>query len=111
MFKRVLIANRGEIAIRIARAASSLGIDSVAVFTAADSLSLHTKLAGASREIGAGGDPLKGYLDIDAVVAAAKASGSDCVHPGYGFLSENARFAERCKAEGLRFIGPSAESL
>ena len=75
MFKRVLIANRGEIAIRIARAASSLGIDSVAVFTAADSLSLHTKLAGAAREIGApGGDPVRGYLDIDAVVGAAKAS-------------------------------------
>ncbi len=111
MFKRVLIANRGEIAIRIARAASSLGIDSVAVFTPADSLSLHTRLAGSAREIGAGGDPVRGYLDIDAVIAAAKASGSDCVHPGYGFLSENARFAERCQAEGLRFIGPSAQSL
>jgi acetyl/propionyl-CoA carboxylase alpha subunit/acetyl-CoA carboxylase carboxyltransferase component len=111
MFKRVLIANRGEIAIRIARAASSLGIDSVAVFTQADSLSLHTKLAGSALEIGAGGDALRGYLDIDAVVAAAKASGSDCVHPGYGFLSENARFAERCQAEGLRFIGPSGPSL
>jgi acetyl/propionyl-CoA carboxylase alpha subunit len=108
-FKRVLIANRGEIAIRIARAASSLGIDSVAVFTAADSLSLHTKLAGSAREIA--GDPVRGYLDIDAVIAAAKASGSDCVHPGYGFLSENAKFAERCKAEGLRFIGPSPASL
>src|ERR1700687_1599636 len=90
MFKRVLIANRGEIAIRIARAASSLGVDSVAVFTAADSLSLHTRLAGASREIGTpGADPVRGYLDIDAVVAAAQASGSDCIHPGYGFLSEN----------------------
>jgi acetyl/propionyl-CoA carboxylase alpha subunit/acetyl-CoA carboxylase carboxyltransferase component len=112
MFKRVLIANRGEIAIRIARAASSLGIDSVAVFTAADSLSLHTKLAGAAREIGAaGGDPVRGYLDIDAVVAAAKASGSDCVHPGYGFLSENAGFAQRCLAEGLRFVGPTAATL
>ena len=112
MFKRVLIANRGEIAIRIARAASSLGVDSVAVFTAADSLSLHTRLAGTAREIGApGGDPVRGYLDIDAVVAAAKASGSDCVHPGYGFLSENAGFAQRCQAEGLRFIGPSAATL
>jgi acetyl/propionyl-CoA carboxylase alpha subunit/acetyl-CoA carboxylase carboxyltransferase component len=112
MFKRVLIANRGEIAIRIARAASSLGVDSVAVFTPADSLSLHTKLAGAAREIGApGADPVRGYLDIDAVVAAAKASGSDCVHPGYGFLSENANFAQRCQAEGLRFIGPSPGTL
>jgi len=112
MFKRVLIANRGEIAIRIARAASSLGVDSVAVFTAADSLSLHTKLAGAARAIGAPGtDPVRGYLDIDAIVAAAQASGSDCVHPGYGFLSENAGFARRCQAEGLRFIGPSADAL
>ena len=109
MFKRVLIANRGEIAIRIARAASSLGIDSVAVFTQADALSLHTKLAGSAREIG--GDPVRGYLDIDAVIAAAKASGADCVHPGYGFLSENAKFAELCRTEGLRFIGPSPASL
>ncbi|WP_421998907.1 carboxyl transferase domain-containing protein [Reyranella sp.] len=111
MFKRVLIANRGEIAIRIARAASSLGIDSAAVFTAADSASLHTKLAGTAHEIGAGGDAVRGYLDIDAVIAAAKASGADCVHPGYGFLSENARFAERCAAEGLTFVGPSPASL
>jgi len=109
MFKRVLIANRGEIAIRIARAAASLAIDSVAVFTRADSLSLHSKLAGAAREIG--GDAVRGYLDIEAVIAAAKASGSDCVHPGYGFLSENTRFAERCQAEGLRFVGPSPASL
>ena len=87
MFKRVLIANRGEIAIRIARAAASLGVDSVAIFTRADAMSLHTKLAGSAREIG--GDAVRGYLDIEAVIAAAKASGSDCVHPGYGFLSEN----------------------
>src|SRR5829696_9746295 len=109
MFKRVLIANRGEIAIRVARAAASLGVDSVAVFTRADAMSLHTKLAGSAREIG--GDAVRGYLDVEAVIAAAKASGSDCVHPGYGFLSENTPFAERCKAEGLRFIGPSPESL
>jgi acetyl/propionyl-CoA carboxylase alpha subunit/acetyl-CoA carboxylase carboxyltransferase component len=109
MFKRVLIANRGEIAIRIARAAASLGVDSVAIFTPADSMSLHTKLAASAREIG--GDAVRGYLDIEAVIAAAKASGCDCVHPGYGFLSENTLFAERCKAEGLRFIGPSPKSL
>ena len=109
MLKRVLIANRGEIAIRIARAAASLGVDSVAIFTRPDSLSLHTKLAGSAREIG--GDAVRGYLDIEAVIAAAKASGCDCVHPGYGFLSENTLFAERCRAEGLRFIGPSPASL
>ncbi len=112
MFKRVLIANRGEIAIRIARAAASLGVDTVAVFTSADSLSLHTRLADKAREIGKRtADPVRGYLDIDAVIAAAKASGSDCVHPGYGFLSENANFAERCRLEGLRFIGPSSATL
>ena len=72
-------------------------------------MSLHTKLAGSAREIG--GDAVRGYLDVEAVIAAAKASGSDCVHPGYGFLSENTLFAERCKAEGLRFIGPSPASL
>jgi acetyl/propionyl-CoA carboxylase alpha subunit len=70
MFKRVLIANRGEIAIRIARAAASLGVDSVAVFTKADAMSLHTKLAGSAREIG--GDAVRGYLDIEAVIAAAR---------------------------------------
>src|SRR5690242_7921379 len=112
MFKRVLIANRGEIAIRIARAAASLGVESVTVFTPADAQSLHTKLADTAREIGkAGADPLRAYLDIEAVIAAAKESGADCVHPGYGFLSENANFAERCRAEGLRFIGPSPAAL
>lgn len=109
MFKRVLIANRGEIAIRIARAAASLGVDSVAIFTQPDSMSLHTRLAGSAREIG--GDAVRGYLDVEAIVAAAKASGCDCVHPGYGFLSENPLFAERCQAKGLRFIGPSPQSL
>src|SRR6185312_12564545 len=112
MFKRVLIANRGEIAIRIARAAASLGVDSVAVFTSADAQSLHTKLTDKAFEIGkSGADPLRPYLDIEAVIAAAKESGADCVHPGYGFLSENAGFAERCRAEGLRFIGPSPAAL
>ena len=98
MFKRVLIANRGEIAIRIARAASALGVDSVAVHAPADALSLHAKLATSAREIGAGitSDPVRAYLDVEAIIGAAKDSGSDCVHPGYGFLSENANFAERC---------------
>ncbi len=112
MFERVLIANRGEIAIRIARAAASLGVESVAVFTPADSLSLHTKLADKAREIGkSAADPVRGYLDIDAVIAIAKDSGCDCVHPGYGFLSENANFAQRCQSEGLHFIGPSSATL
>ncbi len=113
MLKRVLIANRGEIAIRIARAASSLGVESVAVFTPADSLSLHTRLASTAREIGASAatDPVRAYLDVEAIIAAAKDSGSDCVHPGYGFLSENAGFAQRCHSEGLRFVGPTPATL
>ncbi len=112
MFKRVLIANRGEIAIRIARAASALGAESVAIYPPADALSLHTRAATHARPIGAaGGDPIGAYLDIDAVVAAALAAGCDCVHPGYGFLAENAAFARRCLAEGLVFVGPRADTL
>ncbi len=112
MFKRVLIANRGEIAIRIARAAAALGVESVAVYAQADALSLHTRVATTARAIGtAGGDPVKAYLDIEALIAAARESHCDCVHPGYGFLSENAEFARRCIAEELAFIGPTPKTL
>src|SRR6185369_15730782 len=87
-------------------------VESVAVFTPADSQSLHTKLADKAHEIGKDvADSLRPYLDIEAVIAAARESGADCVHPGYGFLSENANFAERCRAEGVRFIGPSPAAL
>ncbi len=106
MLRRVLISNRGEIAIRIARAAASLGVDSVAVYAPADADSLHTRIAGQAREIPAAGDPVRAYLDVDAVIAAATGSGCDCVHPGYGFLAENAEFAARCATAGLTFIGP-----
>jgi len=102
VFKRVLIANRGEIAIRIARAAEALGIETVSVYAAADALGLHTRVTTESRQIGAGGDPVKAYLDIEALVAAALATGCDCVHPGYGFLSENAAFARRCLCRSCR---------
>jgi acetyl/propionyl-CoA carboxylase alpha subunit/acetyl-CoA carboxylase carboxyltransferase component len=113
MFRRVLIANRGEIAIRIARAAAALGVESVGVFAPEDALSLHTRIVTHSRPIGdtATGNPLNAYLDIEALVAIAQANGCDCVHPGYGFLSENATFARRCGEEGLTFIGPHAETL
>ena len=101
MFKRVLIANRGEIAIRIARAAAALGMESVAVLRRPT----RSRCTPGSRprrcEIGeTGADPLRAYLDIEAVIAAAKESGCDCVHPGYGFLAENAAFAERCARRG-----------
>ena len=111
MLKRVLIANRGEIAIRIARAASALGIESVAVYAPADALSLHARVTTTSRALSASSDPVRAYLDIDALIDAAKATRCDCVHPGYGFLSENAAFSKRCVAEGLAFIGPRPETL
>ncbi|MDP6374447.1 MAG: carboxyl transferase domain-containing protein [Pseudomonadales bacterium] len=111
LHKRVLICNRGEIAIRIARAASELGMESVAVYPPADALSLHPRFATQCFEIGAVPDPVAAYLDIDAMIEMAKRSGCDCVHPGYGFLSENAEFARRCQAEELTFVGPSADTL
>ncbi len=115
MFKKVLIANRGEIAIRIARAAASLGIDTVGVHAPIDAQGLHTRLVGSARELpfdpAQGNDPVRAYLDIDAMIAIARDTGCDAVHPGYGFLSENARFAERCQTAGIRFVGPSPDAL
>jgi len=111
MFKRVLIANRGEIAIRIARAASLLGMETVSIYPPADALSLHTRVSTQSVALGASSDPVRAYLDVDAVIGAAKSTHCDCVHPGYGFLSENAAFAERCNAAGLTFVGPDPETL
>lgn len=107
---RVLIANRGEIAIRIAEAAAGLGMESVSIFPTADERSLHAKSTTSSHRLD-GGDPVAAYLDVDAVIAAARATESDCVHPGYGFLSENAHFAEACGAAGITFIGPSPDAL
>ena len=112
MHKRVLIANRGEIAIRITKAASALGMESLSVYAPADSLSLHTRLTTEARRIGHDdGDPLSAYLDAEALVDTAVANGCDCVHPGYGFLSENPHLAQLCADAGLQFIGPSPEVL
>jgi acetyl/propionyl-CoA carboxylase alpha subunit/acetyl-CoA carboxylase carboxyltransferase component len=115
LFKRALIANRGEIAIRIARAASALGVASVSVYAPADALSLHIRVTTESREIGSSrgpsSDPVRAYLDIEALIEAAKDTRCDSVHPGYGFLSENTTFAERCLEEGIAFIGPRPETL
>ncbi len=110
---RVLIANRGEIAIRIAEAAAGLGIQSVAVYPAADAACLHTRMADKAVELDAGtpGDPVSAYLDAEALVASARDNGCDCLHPGYGFLSENARLAELCAAADITFIGPSPATL
>jgi acetyl/propionyl-CoA carboxylase alpha subunit/acetyl-CoA carboxylase carboxyltransferase component len=112
VLKRVLIANRGEIAVRIARAAQALGIETVSVHSPADALGLHTRMTTLSQPIGpAGGDPVAPYLDIEALIGAALNAGCDSVHPGYGFLSESAAFARRCLAEDLIFVGPTPEAL
>src|SRR5580658_7056838 len=114
LFKRVLIANRGEIAIRVARAASALGVESVSVYAPADALSLHIRVTTESCALGTkapSSDPVRAYLDVEALIEAAKASRCDSVHPGYGFLSENAGFAKRCLEEGIAFIGPRPETL
>ncbi|HEY1707032.1 MAG TPA: carboxyl transferase domain-containing protein [Rhizomicrobium sp.] len=108
-FKSILIANRGEIAIRVARATADLGLRSVSIYSTDDANSLHVKWADESYPLGASGPAA--YLDIDRVVAAAKATNCDAIHPGYGFLSENADFARACKKAGVIFIGPSPEVL
>ncbi len=112
--QRVLISNRGEIAIRIARAASGLDMDSVAIYPKVDALALHTRFATRSVEIGAtlpAGASVEAYLAGDEIIAAALAQACDCIHPGYGFLAENATFAERCAAAGITFVGPSPDVL
>lgn len=111
MLRRVLIGNRGEIAIRIARAAAGLHIESVAVHAAADAASLHTRVADSARALPAAGGPVSAYLNADALLKIAADSGCDCVHPGYGFLSEDADFAAACVAAGLTFVGPPPEVL
>ncbi len=110
MFKKILIANRGEIACRIARTSQRLGIDTATVHSEADKSALHVREVGESIHIGAA-PASESYLNIEAVVAAAKSVGADAVHPGYGFLSENPAFAEAVGAADLTFIGPSAEVL
>jgi pyruvate carboxylase subunit A len=106
MIKKILIANRGEIAVRIVRACSELSITSVAIYTDADRHALHVKKADEAYNIGS--DPILGYLNAHNIVNLAVASGCDALHPGYGFLSENPTLAEICARRGIRFIGPSA---
>ena len=111
MFSKVLVANRGEIAIRAFRAAYELGARTVAVFPHEDRWSEHRLKADESYEIGERGHPVRAYLDPDAIVATAVRAGADAVYPGYGFLSENPTLAEACANAGITFVGPSAEVL
>lgn len=110
MFQKVLIANRGEIAVRIMRTCKLLGIQTVAAYSEIDADAPHVKMADESFLLG-GPRVNESYLNIDNILDAAKKSGAEAVHPGYGFLSENSEFALRCKQEGLAFIGPSLEVI
>jgi pyruvate carboxylase subunit A len=109
MLRKILIANRGEIAVRIIRACAEMGIRSVAIYSDADRFALHVKKADESYCIGS--EPVAGYLNVYGIVDLAAATGCDAIHPGYGFLSENAQFARTCKERGIIFIGPDAEVI
>ncbi len=110
MFKKILVANRGEIALRILRSCKELGIATVAIHSDVDQESLHVKFADESVCIGPA-DPRKSYLNIPAVISAAEITGADAIHPGYGFLAENPEFAAICKECGFHFIGPSERNI
>ncbi len=109
--KKLLVANRGEIAIRILRAASELKIKTVAVYTFEDRYSLHRYKADESYQIGINAEPLKPYLDVEEIIRTAKLNGVDAIHPGYGFLSENVTLARRCGEEGIVFVGPRPDVM
>jgi acetyl/propionyl-CoA carboxylase alpha subunit/acetyl-CoA carboxylase carboxyltransferase component len=109
--KRVLVSNRGEIAIRIAKAASAIGMESVGIYAPVDSLALHHRHTTHAVEITGHDDPVSAYLDAKKIIQIAKDNDCDSVHPGYGFLAENANFAELCAAESITFVGPTASTL
>jgi len=110
-FHRLLVANRGEISIRVMRAAAEMGIETVAIYSQEDRFSLHRFKADQSYRVGRVGKPLQAYLDIDAILTAARQSGAEAIHPGYGFLAENPDFAEACERQGIVFVGPSADAM
>ena len=110
MFQKILIASRGEIAVRIIRACREMGIATVAVYSEADRDALHTMLADEAVCIGPAASA-ESYLDMERIVSAADVMGADAIHPGFGFLSENSRFAEICEKCGIRFIGPGSHVI
>ncbi|MEO8244256.1 MAG: biotin carboxylase N-terminal domain-containing protein, partial [bacterium] len=110
MFSKVLVANRGEIALRVIRTLRQMGIESIAVYSDADRFARHVRDADEAVRLGPAA-ATDSYLNIDAVVAACHATGAEAVHPGYGFLSENIGFAQRLAAEGITFIGPRPDHL
>src|SRR5205085_3096441 len=110
-FRKLLAANRSEIAIRVFRSAHELEIRTVAIYAHEDRFALHRFKADEAYRVGKPGEPLRAYLDIDNIVALAKEVGVDAIHPGYGFLSENAQFARACADAGITFVGPKPEIL
>jgi acetyl-CoA carboxylase biotin carboxylase subunit len=110
VIRRILIANRGEIAVRVIRACRELGIETVAVYSDADARALHVSLADQAVRLGSA-SPAESYLSVDAILAAARQTGADAIHPGYGFLSENEEFATACHDNGIVFIGPPAQAI
>src|ERR687886_2894470 len=110
MFRKILIANRGEIAVRVIRACRELNISPVAVYSDADAAALHVRLADEAYHIGPAPSS-ESYLRIERIVETAKRCGADAIHPGYGFLSENAEFVRACEAAGITFIGPPAGAM
>ena len=110
MFKKILVANRGEIALRVIRTCKEMGIQTVAVYSTADSESLHVKFADEAVCIGPAASS-ESYLKISNIIAAAEITNADAIHPGYGFLSENARFSKICEEHGIKFIGASPDMI
>nr|MCY7364156.1 pyruvate carboxylase [Frankiaceae bacterium] len=109
--QKLLVANRGEIAVRVLRAAHELQLQTVAVYTPEDREALHRTKARESYQLGEPGHPVRGYLDVAALIDVAQRCGADALHPGYGFLSESAVLAQACADAGIVFVGPPAEVL